>query len=146
MKLSGIYDLPAPRTKVFQSITNPVVLQSIIDGCEKMVETGEGCYDAHLKVGLAGIKGTYIGKIQIKDLQPPESYTLLIEGKGGPGFIKGTAQVALHENNGRTRLTCDADAQVGGMIAAIGSRLIEAAAKKMMNDFFQKLAATLEKP
>jgi len=120
------------------------VLQTVIDGCEKMVKTGEDSYDAHLKIGLAGIKGTYVGKIQLKDLQAPESYTLLIEGKGGPGFIKGAARIQLHEEGGRTRLVCDADASVGGMIAAIGSRLIEAAPKKMMADFFQRFAAPLK--
>ncbi len=143
MKLSGTYDLPAPRERVFQAITDPAVLQSIIDGCEKMVKTGEDSYDAHLKVGLAGIKGTYVGKIQLRDIQAPQSYTLSIEGKGGPGFIKGLAKVRLEENGASTRLICDADAQVGGMIAAIGSRLIEAAAKKMMADFFQKFAAVV---
>jgi uncharacterized protein len=144
MKLSGTYDLPAARERVFQAITDPAVLQQIIDGCERMVQTGEGSYDAHLKIGLAGIKGSYVGKIQLKDLQAPESYTLLIEGKGGPGFVKGAAKIQLQENGGQTRLVCEADAQVGGMIAAIGSRLIEAAAKKMMADFFQRLAATLK--
>ncbi len=145
MKLTGTYDLPAPRERVFQAITDPAVLQSIIDGCEKMVKTGEDSYDAHLKIGLAGIKGTYVGKIQLRDIQAPQSYTLSIEGKGGPGFIKGLAKVRLEENGSNTRLICDADAQVGGMIAAIGSRLIEAAAKKMMADFFQKFAAVVAK-
>lgn len=145
MKLNGTYDLPAPRERVFQAITDPAVLQSIIDGCEKMVKTGEDSYDAHLKIGLAGIKGAYVGKIQLRDIQAPQSYTLSIEGKGGPGFIKGLAKVRLEENGSNTRLICDADAQVGGMIAAIGSRLIEAAAKKMMADFFQKFAAVVTK-
>ena len=143
MKLSGTYDLPAPRERVFQAITDPAVLQKVIEGCEKMVKTGNDSYDAHLKVGLAGIKGTYIGKIQLKDLHAPESYTLLIEGKGGPGFIKGVAKIQLQENGAQTRIVCEADASVGGLIAAIGSRLIEAAAKKMMADFFQKFAAVV---
>lgn len=141
MKLAGTYELPASRDRVFEAITDPAVLQTLIDGCEKMVKTAEDSYDVHLKVGLAGIKGTYVGKIQLKDLRAPESYTLLLEGKGGPGFIKGTARIQLHDQGATTRLACDADAQVGGMIAAIGSRLIEAAAKKMMADFFQRFAA-----
>src|SRR5688572_15237852 len=121
-------------------ITDPAVLQRVIDGCEKMVKTGENSYDAHLKIGLAGLKGSYIGKVQLKDLKVPESYTLLIEGKGGPGFVKGTAKITLAEKAGQTEVQCEADAQVGGMIAAIGSRLIEATAKKMMDEFFRKLS------
>jgi carbon monoxide dehydrogenase subunit G len=139
MKLSGAYTLPAPRDKVFAAITDPAVLQRVIDGCEKMVKTGEDTYDAHLKIGVAGLKGSYVGKVQLKDLKPPESYTLVIEGKGGPGFVKGVARIQLVDKAGSTELKCEADAQVGGMIAALGSRLIEPAAKKMMDEFFRKL-------
>jgi hypothetical protein len=139
MKLSGAYTLPAPRDKVFAAITDPAVLQRVIDGCEKMVNTGEDTYDAHLKIGVAGLKGSYVGKVHLKDLKPPESYTLVIEGKGGPGFVKGVARIQLVDKAGSTELKCEADAQVGGMIAALGSRLIEPAAKKMMDEFFRKL-------
>ena len=145
MKLAGTYDIPAPRDRVFQAITNPAVLQTVIDGCEKMVKTAEDSYDAHLKIGLAGIKGSYVGKIQLKDLVAPHSYTLIIEGKGGPGFVKGTSKIHLTEKGEHTQVHCEADAQVGGLIAAIGSRLIEAAGRKMMADFFKRLAEALSK-
>ena len=143
MKLSGTYVLAAPRDKVFAAITDPAVLQRVIDGCEKMVKTGEDSYDAHLKIGVAGLKGTYVGKVQLKDLKPPESYTLVIEGKGGPGFVKGVAKLQLTDKGGSTELKCEADAQVGGMIAALGSRLIEPVARKMMDDFFRKFGEVL---
>jgi len=144
MKLSATYQINAPRDKVFAAITDPAVLQRAIDGCEKMVKTGEDSYDAHLKIGLAGLKGSYVGKIQLKDQKPPDSYTLLIEGKGAPGFVKSTARVRLADKGGQTELHCEAEAQVGGLIAAIGSRLIEATAKKMMDEFFRKFAEQLK--
>ena len=144
MKLSGTYQLAAPRDRVFAAITDPGVLQRVIDGCEMMVKTGEDSYDAHLKIGVAGLKGNYVGKIQLKDLRAPESYTLIIEGKGGPGFVKGTAKIALADKAGQTELRCDAEAQVGGLIAAVGSRLIEVTAKKMMDEFFRKLGDQLK--
>ena len=78
--------------------------------------------------------------MQLKDKKPPESYTLIMEGKGGPGFVKGTAKITL---TGKTDLRCEADAQVGGLIAAVGSRLIEAAAKRMMDEFFRKFGEQL---
>ena len=140
MKLTGAYTVPAPREKVFAMITDPDVLQRVIDGCEKMVKTGEHSYNAHLKLGVAGLKGSYVGKVQLQDLKVPESYTLVIEGKGGPGFVKGSAKITLTEKDGQTDVECVADAQVGGMIAAVGSRLIEATAKKMMDEFFRKFA------
>jgi len=144
VKLQGTYSLPAPRDRVFAAITDPAVLQRVIDGCEKMVQTGEDAYDAHLKIGVAGLKGSYVGKVELKDKRPPESYTLLISGKGAPGFVKGSARIQLTEKAEQTELRCDADAQVGGMIAAIGSRLVEAAAKRMMDEFFKKFAAELQ--
>jgi hypothetical protein len=144
MKLAGSYTIAAPRDFVFTRLTDPAVLQRCIDGCEKMVKTGEDSYDAHLKIGVAGLKGNYVGKVQMRDKNMPESYTLVIEGKGGPGFVKGTAQIQLSEKSNGTELFCNADTQVGGLIAAIGSRLIEAAAKKMMDEFFRKFVEDLK--
>ena len=144
MKLSGTYEINAPRDKVFAAITDPNVLQRCIEGCEKMVKTSENSYDAHLKLGVAGIKGNYVGKVQLQDVKPPESYTLVMEGKGAPGFVKGTARISLTDKGDKTELRYEADAQVGGMIAAIGSRLVEAIAKKMADDFFKKFAQQIQ--
>ena|SRR5437867_828579 len=138
MKLSASYTIGATRDKVFSAITDPSVLRRCIAGCETMVKTGEDSYDAHLKIGLGGLKGSYSGKVQLRDQKPPESYTLVMEGKGAPGFVKGTARIQLVDRSEKTELHCEADAQVGGMIAAIGSRLAEATAKKMMDGFFRK--------
>jgi carbon monoxide dehydrogenase subunit G len=144
MKLSTTHHIKSPRDKVYAALTDPAVLQRCIEGCEKLVRVSEDCYDAHLRLGLAGIKGTYVGKLQLTDKKLPESYTLLMEGKGGPGFVRSTARIRLAEKDQGTDLHCEADAQVGGSIAAIGSRLIEAAAKKMTDDFFKKFAQTVE--
>jgi len=144
MKFQSTYVLHAPREKIFALITDPAVLQKCIEGCEKMVRTSEDNYDVHLKLGIAGIKGSYVGKVQLKDKKIPESYTLLIEGKGGPGFVKGTGHLQLTEKGAETELHCDGESQVGGMIAAIGSRLVEAIGKKMMDSFFKKFAEELK--
>lgn len=146
MKLSGSHRINASRDEVFTAITDPAILQRAIEGCEKMVKTGEDSYDVHLKLGVAGLKGSYVGKVQLKDLKAPESYTLLMEGKGAPGFVKGTTRIELVDQGSQTELRYNADAQVGGMIAAIGSRLIEAVAKKMSDDFFKKFIAIIAKP
>jgi len=138
MKLAGTYQLPGTPETVYDQITDPVVLQECIQGCEKMVKTSEDSYDVHLKLGLAGLKGSYTGKITLQNKQPPQSYTLVMEGKGGPGFVKGTANITLTSAGDKTELQCDADAQVGGLIASIGSRLVTAAGKKLMDAFFKK--------
>jgi len=144
MKLSLSYPIPAPRDRVFSAITDPLILQRCIEGCEKMVQTGANAYDVHLKIGVAGLKGNYSGKVQLLDVKCPEAYTLILEGKGAPGFVKGAANLQLIDREAQTELRCEADIQVGGMIAAIGSRLIEATARKTMDDFFKKFAAALQ--
>ena len=102
MKLSTTYHIKAPRAKVYAAITDPAVLQRCIEGCEKLVRTGEDAYDAHLQLGLAGIKGTYVGKVELTDKKAPESYTLHLSGKGAPGFVKGSARIQMREQDGRT--------------------------------------------
>lgn len=143
MKLAATYQFAASRETVFAALNNPDVLRNAIEGCEELVPIGEDTYEARVRIGLAAIKGSYKGKVQLKDKKPPESFTLVMEGKGTGGFIRSTARVELTEAEGGTRLRAEGDATVGGIIAAVGSRLIEGAARKMMTDFFRKLATQI---
>ena len=95
MKLSATYAFEVPGEKVFGALVDPAILQKCIDGCEKMEKTGEDSYDAHLKIGVAGIKGSYVGKVRIEEKKPPESFTLQVEGKGSPGWLKGKARIQI---------------------------------------------------
>jgi len=99
-----------------------------------------------LKIGAAGLKGTYNGKTTIADKRPSEALTLKFEGKGAPGFVRGSAAIALSDDAHGTRVACDADVVVGGLVAAVGSRLIEATAKKLSEVFFGQLARELVMP
>jgi len=144
MKLSVTYAFKAQQEKVFAALGEPAVLQKCIDGCEKMEKTGEDIYAAHLKIGVAGIKGSYVGNIRIEEKNPPESFTLQAEGKGSPGWVKGTAKIQISPKGDGSELQCESEGQVGGVIAAVGSRLVEAAAKKMLGEFFRKLGQQLE--
>jgi carbon monoxide dehydrogenase subunit G len=139
MKINVTHVIAADRERVFDALVDPAVIQRCIPGIESMVETAPDTFDAALKIGVAGLKGSYTGRTTITNKQRPESLTLGVEGKGGPGFVRGTAALALTSENGGTRIGCDADVQVGGLIAAVGSRLIEAAARKMAADFFNAL-------
>jgi len=140
VKLALSSTVAAERERVFAALVDPTVLQRCIPGCESLTATGDDVYAATLKVGVAGLKGTYTGKAAITNKQPPFSLTLSVDGKGGPGFVRGSAVLALTDDGSSTRVECDADVQVGGLIAAVGSRLVEAAARKMADDFFRQLA------
>ena len=143
MKLSATYEFKASGEKVFSALVDPAVLQKCIEGCEKMEKTGEDSFDAHLKIGVAGIKGSYIGKIRIVEKEPPESFTLQVEGKGGPGWMKGTARIRISPKDEGSELQCESEGHVGGLIAQVGSRLVEAVAKKMVDEFFRNLSRQL---
>ena len=92
-----------------------------------------------------GDKGSYVGKVRLSDINPPDRFTLHLEGKGAPGFVKGTARIELKPEAGNTQLHYNADVQVGGLIAAVGSRMIEASARKLAGDFFQKFSEVLQR-
>jgi len=144
MKLSATYVFEALPEKVFAALIDPAILQKCIEGCEKMEKTGEDTYDANLKIGVADIKGRYVGKIRIEEKKPPESITLQAEGKGGPGWVKGTARIQISPLGEGSELQCESEGQVGGLIAQVGSRLMEAVGKKMQDEFFRKLGQQLE--
>ena len=146
MKIPLAHTFAASPSQVYAALTDPAVLQRAIDGCEKMVRTGEDAYEAHLKVGLGNIKGAYLGRIRITAKQPPDSLTLAIDGSGPPGFVKATANLRLAAKGDQTELTGEGEGTIGGLIAAVGSRLIEAAAKKMTTDFFTRLGAQITSP
>lgn len=144
MKITASSSVRADRDRVFAALVDPDVLRRCIPGCESLTPTGPDAYKATLKVCVAGLKGTYGGTASIRDRRPPESLTLTFDGKGGPGFVRGSALITLVDERPMTRAVCNADVHVGGVIAAVGSRLVEAAAKKLADDFFKQLSRELE--
>jgi carbon monoxide dehydrogenase subunit G len=146
LKISASFVLSPPRERVFAALVDPEVLRRTIPGCEELTAAGEDVFAARLKIGVAGLKGSYSGKAELRDKHPPEAFTLTFDGKGGPGFVRGVAAIRLSTEPAGTRVTCDADVQVGGLIAAVGSRLVEATARKLAGDFFRQLALEIDAP
>jgi carbon monoxide dehydrogenase subunit G len=143
VKIPLSHVFPATPARVFATLVDPDALRRSIDGCEKMVKSGDDTYEVHLKVGIGHIRGAYVGKIRITAKQPPESLTLAIDGTGAPGFVKATAKIRLSPKGDQTELVGEGEGTVGGLVAAVGSRLIEVAAKKMTADFFARLGAQI---
>jgi hypothetical protein len=143
MKISAAARVAAPRDRVFEALNDPDVLRQCIPGCEELTEDEDGAYQVRLKLGVAGLTGQYAGKATPKDLKPPESLTLAFDGKGKTGFVRGSAAIQIADDDGTARIECEADVQVGGAIAAVGSRLMVAVARKLTRDFFRQLATEI---
>jgi hypothetical protein len=139
MKIEGTSDIPAPRDKVWAAFLDPNVLAKAIPGCDKLEEAGPGEFKAVMKVGVGAIKGTFEGKVRLTDLDPPNRYRMMVEGKGGPGFVRGEALMTLSDADGGTRVAYDADVQVGGLIASVGQRMLGGVSKMMLDQFFDRM-------
>jgi carbon monoxide dehydrogenase subunit G len=139
MDITGEFTIPAPRERVFAALNDPEVLKRCIPGCEVLEQTSDSTFDAKMAAKIGPVKAKFDTAIELSDVNPPESYTISGQGKGGPaGFGKGSAQVTLEEQGDETVLRYEAALQVGGKLAQIGSRLVGGTAKKIANDFFSK--------
>ena len=137
MEMSGEYRIAAPREQVWAALNDPEVLKQAIPGCQELEKTSDTEFTAKVKAKVGPVSATFSGKLNLTDINPPESYTIAGEGQGGAaGFAKGSAEVRLTEDGGATVLNYDAKAQVGGKLAQIGSRLIGGTAKKLADEFF----------
>jgi carbon monoxide dehydrogenase subunit G len=144
MKLEGTYRIPAPREIVWQQLMDPQVLAPAMPGCEKLERNPDGSFHAELKLGIASVKGTYQGRIEILDPVPPEHYRIKVEGKGTGGFLTGEATITLADGARETVISYAGEAQVGGIIASVGQRLMLGAARQVVNQFFQAFAAQVQ--
>jgi len=143
VKISGQHQLKAPVEKAWKALTDPAILQKATPGCERLHPVGPDEFEATLKLGIALVKGTYKGKLALREKTPPESYRLVMEGSGGPGFVRGEATLRLSEKDGGTLVTYEGDAQIGGAIASVGQRLLEGATRMVLSQFFKNLEKEL---
>lgn len=148
MDMTGEYRIDAPRERVWEGLNDPEVLKQCIPGCEEIVQKSDTELSAKVTAKVGPVKAKFAGDVTLSDINPPESYTISGEGKGGAaGFAKGGAKVHLAEDGAdATVLTYEVDAQVGGKLAQIGARLINGTAKKMADDFFGKFSELVASP
>ena len=144
MDLSGEYRIQAPRQRVWEALNDPEILRQCIAGVESLEKTADNSFSATVNPRIGPGKLRFSGTVSFSDLDPPNGYTISGQGQGGvAGFAKGSAQVRLAEDGAVTVLTYNADAQVGGKLAQVGSRLVAGASKKMADDFFGKFTELL---
>jgi carbon monoxide dehydrogenase subunit G len=139
MKLQGDYVFDAPVIEVWKALLDPVVLAAVMPGCERL-DLVNGQYVGELNIKVGPVQGKFSGKVDLLNMVEPSSYTMNIDGRGAPGFVKATAAVTLaKEGENSTRMTYDADAQVGGKIASVGQRLLEASSRAITKQSLEGL-------
>ena len=147
MLLSDTRDIKADPKVVWDAILNPEVLKECIPGCESLTGSVADGYEAVVKQRVGPVSATFTGLVQLSDIVPGKSLKISGEGKGGvAGFAKGGANVSFEPMEGGTRLTYEAEANVGGKIAQLGSRIIDSFAKKLADEFFTRFQAAVEDP
>ena len=140
MKLSGSYQINLEKQKVWKALNNPEVLKKAIPGCKEFKKNSETEFSATAINKICPFNASFTGNIELKDLNPPNSYKITGSGNSPVGFASGEAEVILEDENGRTKLVYTVEANVGGKIAQVGSRLIDMTAKKMADIFFGKFS------
>lgn len=140
MKMTGEEVIAASRQAVWNALNDPDILKQCITGCEEVKKKSDTEFEAKVTAKVGPVKASFVGDVKLSKLNPPRSYVISGEGKGGvAGFAKGGATIRLSDTgDAATKLSYDVDAQVGGKLAQIGSRLIDSTAKKMATDFFKK--------
>ena len=144
MQLSGEYHFSKPPQAVWDGLMNPDVLANCIPGCRGIEPDGPNRYRATANVRVGPVSGNYTATVTLSDLDPPNSYTMTIEGSGNLGFANGTSTVTLTPaGDGGTMVHVDADSQVGGAVARVGQRMMGSVAKGMLDRFFGCLAESV---
>lgn len=144
MDMSGEERIAAPREAVWAALNDPDVLRACIPGCQSLTMKSPNELEATVKIKIGPVSASFSGEVTLSNLNPPESYTISGEGKGGiAGFAKGGADVRLTEDGDGTILAYDVKAQIGGKLAQLGSRLIDSTSKKLATQFFADLGTKL---
>ena len=140
MKLSGSYQINLEKQKVWEALNDPEILKKTIPGCEEFKKNSDTEFSATATNKIGPFNATFTGNIELKDLNPPHSYKISGSGNSPVGFASGEAEVKLEDENDGTKLIYTVEANVGGKIAQVGSRLIDMTAKKMADIFFGKFS------
>jgi uncharacterized protein len=143
MELTETYTLPVSQQRTWEALNDTEILRASIPGCESIEADGENAFALSMSAAVGPVKARFKGRMLLTDINAPQTYTIVFEGQGGvAGFGKGNAHVTLEpEGAESTRLTYTANAQVGGKLAQIGSRLVDGAARKLAGEFFRRFNA-----
>jgi carbon monoxide dehydrogenase subunit G len=143
MELTESYTLAVSQQRTWEALNDTAILRASIPGCESIEAEGENAFALSMAASVGPVKARFKGRMLLTDINAPQTYTIVFEGQGGvAGFGKGNARVTLEPDGAEsTRLTYTANAEVGGKLAQIGSRLVDGAARKLAGEFFKRFSA-----
>jgi carbon monoxide dehydrogenase subunit G len=141
MQITATYKFTAPPPDVWALLMDPEAIKACVPGCRELRPIGDNRFQADMSIGVAAVTGTFTATITLADLQPPNSYRLVVDASGTPGFAHGNAQITLRASATGTDVDVAATAEVGGLIARVGQRLIDGVARMTMDRFFGCLAS-----
>ena len=136
MNIEGTHKIDAPQERVFAALVDPAVLARCIPGCEQMEKTGENQYQTRMTVGIGPVKGVFTATVSLEEITAPAHYKLVVEGKGQPGFVKGTGALDLTADGAATSIRYAGEVHVGGLLASVGQRMIQATSSLLAGRFF----------
>ncbi|OMP67271.1 SRPBCC family protein [Domibacillus epiphyticus] len=144
MKLNGAAKFNVDVNKIWDSLHDEEILQKVIPGCQQLTLNENGEYDVILKLGVAAVKGEYIGKVRLEDIDKPNYYILHVEGSGNPGHVAAKMDCHLSQIDSGCSLKWQCDAVVGGTIASVGNRVLSGVAKFLADKFFKDIQKTIK--
>ncbi|MFK9090766.1 CoxG family protein [Bacillus salipaludis] len=137
MELKGKTEFKQPVEVIWNALHDPEILKEVIPGCQKLELVGDFEYEVVMKLGVAAVKGEYVGKVKLEDIEKDHYYVFNAEGSGSPGHVKAKMDCKLYPTEKGCVLEWDCNAEVGGMIASVGSRVLSGIAKFMAGKFFK---------
>ncbi len=144
MKVEGSYPFSAPRDVLWPMLLDPVVLANIMPGCEKLETVDANQFQGILKIKVGPVQGKFQGDVVLSDISSPEGYSVTINGRGAPGFVKGTGSLRLEADGDMTMLHYSGDAQVGGRLASVGQRLLDTSANAIIRQSLEGLGQQVQ--
>jgi carbon monoxide dehydrogenase subunit G len=145
LQITGKHSIALSREIVWAALLDPVVIKQALPGCDQLVETGQNAYQAQINIRVGPVTGAFESRFSLTNLKPPESYKLIIQGRGQAGFLDANGEIRLEENGEATLLHYHMDASVGGRVASFGQRLIESTGRLVARQGLKKLDAALQK-
>lgn len=143
MQLTAVYSFQVPPARAWDALMDPAVISSCLPGCQQFEQIAEDEYRVVMTAAVAAIGGSFSGTVRMADKQPPHSYRLIVDGRGTPGFARGESTITLRETPAGVDMEVNATVTVGGLVAQVGQRLLEMAAKMMMDRFFNCLKSKM---